>query len=64
MQDGGDRFDVMAQVLKATNRLSQSDWPELAKAALAIHETAIGIIDRRIEDPKAAETLRRKAKET
>jgi len=64
MQDGGDRFDVMAQVLKATNRLSQSGWPELAKAALAIHETAIGIIDRRIEDPKAAETLRRKAKET
>ncbi len=64
MQDGGNRFDVMAQVLKATNRLSGSDWPELAKAAEMSRDTALGIIDRRIDDPDAVDSLRRKAKQT
>ena len=64
MADGGDRFDVMAQMLKSANRLSQSDWPELASAAKTTLETALGIIDRRIDDPDTVEALHRKAKET
>ena len=64
MQDGGDRFDVMAQMLKAANRLSKSDWPELAKSAQQTRESALGIIDRRIDDPDAVKALHQKAKET
>ncbi|MCK0150732.1 DUF2254 domain-containing protein [Marivita sp. S6314] len=63
MQDGGNRFDVMAQMLKATNRLSRSDWSELAQAAEAARDSALGIIDRRIDDPDAVKTLREKAKQ-
>ena len=64
MQDGGSRFDVMAQVLKATNRLSKSNWTDLADAAQKSRDTALGIIDRRIDDPDAVEALRTKAKQT
>lgn len=64
MQDGGDRFDVMAQMLKAANRLSKSDWSELAQAAEATRDATLGIIDRRIDDPDAIEKLHKKAKET
>ncbi|SHG80874.1 DUF2254 domain-containing protein [Marivita hallyeonensis] len=64
MQDGGDRFDVMAQMLKAANRLSRSEWSDMAKGAEKLRDTALGIIDRRIEDPDAVESLRQKAKQT
>ena len=64
MQDGGDRFDVMAQMLKAANRLSKSDWSDLAKAAEETRAATLGIIDRRIDDPDAVKTLHQKAKET
>ncbi|MFP7671798.1 DUF2254 domain-containing protein [Marivita sp. S0852] len=63
MEDGGDRFDVMAQVLKATSRLSQSEWPELAQAAEAARDSAFEIIDRRIDNPSSVATLREKAAE-
>jgi uncharacterized membrane protein len=62
MQDGGDRFDVMAQVLKATGRLHQSDWTELANAAGKTRDSALAIVDRRIDDPEAVERLHEKAK--
>lgn len=64
MQDGGDRFDVMAQMLKAANRLSKSDWPDLANAAKETRTATLGIIDRRIDDPDAVKALHQKAKET
>ena len=64
MHDGGNRFDVMAQVIKATSRLSTSNWTELADAAKRSRDTALGIIDRRIDNPDAVETLRNKAKQT
>ncbi|MFA8386448.1 MAG: DUF2254 domain-containing protein [Pelagibaca sp.] len=62
MQDGGDRFDVMAQVIKATNRLSQSDWPDLAASATKTQETALRIIDRKIDDPETVAALKAKVK--
>ncbi len=64
MQDGGNRFDVMAQMLKATNRLSKSDWSDLAKAATQTRDTALGIIDRKIDDPDAVKSLHERAKRT
>ena len=64
MQDGGNRFDVMAQMLKATNRLSKSDWSDLAKAAAQTRDTALGIIDRKIDDPDAVKSLHERAKRT
>ncbi|WP_439121883.1 DUF2254 domain-containing protein [Marivita sp.] len=64
MQDGGGRFDVMAQMLKAANRLSKSDWSDLAKAAEETRDTTLGLIERRIEDPDAVKALHQKAKET
>lgn len=63
MQDGGNRFDVMAQMLKAANRLSKSDWSDLAKAAERTRDATLGIIDRRIDDPDAVKALHQKAKE-
>lgn len=62
MPDGGDRFDVMAQVLKATNRLSKSDWADLADAAAKTRDGAVDIIERRIDDPDAVKALRAKVK--
>ncbi len=64
MQDGGDRFDVMSQVLKAANRLGKSDWRDLATAASDIRERAFQIIDRKIDDPATVAALRHKAEET
>lgn len=64
MQDGGNRFDVMAQMLKAANRLSKSDWSDLASAAEKTRDTALGIIDRKIEDPDAVKSLQERAKRT
>ncbi len=64
MQDGGNRFDVMAQMLKAANRLSKSDWSDLAKAAEKTRDTALGIIDRKIDDPDAVKSLHERAKRT
>ncbi|WP_439521195.1 DUF2254 domain-containing protein [Marivita sp.] len=61
MEDGGGRFDVMSQVLKASSRLSRSDWQELSDAARATQERALTIIDRRIGDPETAERLKGKA---
>ena len=61
MEDGGGRFDVMSQVLKATSRLSRSDWHELAEAARATQDRALTIIDRRIDDPETEDRLKGKA---
>ena len=61
MLDGGDRVDVMAHVLKATKKLSRSDWPDLAKAAQKTQQDALRIIERRFEDPELVKKLRRKA---
>lgn len=64
MQDGGNRFDVMAQMLKAANRLSKSDWSDLAKSAEKTRDATLGLIDRRIDDPEAVKALHQKAKDT
>lgn len=64
IQDGGNRFDVMAQMLKSANRLSQSDWSDLAKAAKKTRDAALGAIDRQIDDPDAVKTLHQMANET
>ena len=64
IQDGGNRFDVMAQMLKSANRLSQSDWSDLAKAAEKTRDAALGAIDRQIDDPDAVKTLHQMANET
>lgn len=61
MQDGGNRFDVMAQVVKSTRRLGLSSWTELADAAARTRETALEIAARKIDDPDAVERLRQKA---
>lgn len=61
MLDGGSRYDVMAQVLKSTVRLSESPWTDLAKASDDIRQAALTIIDRKIDDPELVERLRRKA---
>ena len=63
MQDGGDRFDVMAQMVKTANRLSKSDWSALAKAAEDTRDATLAIIDRRIDDPDAVKSLHQRAKE-
>ncbi|MFP7570024.1 DUF2254 domain-containing protein [Marivita sp. S2033] len=63
MQDGGARYEVMAQMLKATNRLTTSEWPELAKAAEKARDSALAIIDRRIDDGDALKSLQKKAQE-
>jgi uncharacterized membrane protein len=60
MQDGGDRFDVMAQVIKALSRLRQSAWPDLAASAERTQQTALGIIDRKIADPETGAALKAK----
>jgi uncharacterized membrane protein len=64
MQDGGDRFDVMAQMLKAANRLTKNEWSDLAKAAKNTRDATLAIIDRRIADPDAVKSLHQKAKQT
>lgn len=62
MEYGGNRFDVMAQMLKATNRLSKSDWHDLADSADATRAAALRIIERRIDDPEHLSMLKEKAK--
>ncbi|MGJ8602740.1 MAG: DUF2254 domain-containing protein [Marivita sp.] len=64
IQDGGNRFDVIAQMLKSANRLSQSDWSDLALAAEKTRDAALGAIDRQIDDPDAVKTLHQMANET
>ena len=64
MHDGGGRFDVMAQVLKSANRLSKSDWPELARAADEMREAALGIAERQIDDPEMIEKLHNRAEKS
>jgi uncharacterized membrane protein len=62
MQDGGERFDVMAHVIKATRRLQNSAWTDLADAAASTRDSALAIVDRRIDDPEAVKQLHEKAR--
>jgi uncharacterized membrane protein len=61
MEDGGNRFDVMAQMLKAANRLSKSDWRDLAHSAESTRASALRIIERRIDAPEHLAMLKEKA---